>query len=69
MQLRQVGLVHQLEVSVLLVDVVGLHAIRGILFVQRAVGHQRHVRAFRGIEDERVLHVKLVSLCLYTYVI
>ena len=66
-QLGEVRLVHQLQVAVLLVDVVGLQPVLGVEVVERTAGHQRDVRAVVGVENEGVLHIGLVAAGLDTY--
>lgn len=64
-QFAEIGLVHELCVDILFVDVVEPQSVAGIGFVHRGCGHQCEVAAVGGVDDEGVFHVGLIVLGLY----
>ena len=66
---RKVRFEEQLCVGILLVHLVVLITIVGIQLVHREVGHQGNVRAVLMVEDEGMLHVSLIAVGLYTYIV
>ena len=69
MMLREVGFKQQLRIGVLLVHAVVLLAVVSLQQVHRGVTHQGDVRTLLGVDDEGVLHIALIAVGLYTYLI
>ena len=64
--LGEVGFEQQLGVGVLLIHAVAFLTIVGIEQVHRGITHHGNVRAVLRIEDEGMLHVALIAVCLDT---
>ena len=69
MLFRKVGLEEQLGVGILLIHVILLMTVVGIQLVHREISHQGYVRTMLRIKDEGMLHVALIAVGLYVYLI